>query len=408
MSLVILSVVLVLIAVRKIGRFRLQIWQIMLGGAVLCIACGTISWSNAVAAVNLDVMLFLFGVFVIGRALEVSGYLSYLSFRFFRPAQSPDQVLILILLVMGIASALLMNDTLAIVGTPVVLQMARKYGVDARIFLIALAFAVTTGSVASPIGNPQNLLIAIDGGFDNPFVSFGVRLFVPTLLNLVLTYLVLKVFYRGALKASIPNHWEEMELDPSLVKISRLSLGVLVVLIGYKIISVSLGMRLHVDLTTIAVLSALPILLFSSRRLEIVKSIDWHTLVFFAAMFVVMKSVWDAGVFQSLIESSRIPLDSPGAILGVSIGLSQFISNVPLVALYLPLLTHIGASTNEMILLAAGSTIAGNLSIVGAASNIIIIQNAEKRTGDTLGFWEFIKIGVPLTVLHAFVYWLFL
>jgi Na+/H+ antiporter NhaD/arsenite permease-like protein len=72
------------------------------------------------------------------------------------------------------------------------------------------------------------------------------------------------------------------------------------------------------------------------------------------------------------------------------------------------MLLDLGVSTRGLMALAAGSTIAGNLSILGAASNVIIIQNAETKSGQTLTFWEFVKIGLPLTILCAFVYWLFL
>jgi Na+/H+ antiporter NhaD/arsenite permease-like protein len=71
------------------------------------------------------------------------------------------------------------------------------------------------------------------------------------------------------------------------------------------------------------------------------------------------------------------------------------------------MLTQLEASTKGMLALAAGSTIAGNLSILGAASNVIIIQNAEMKSGDTLTFWEFVRIGVPLTIVNILVYWLF-
>jgi Na+/H+ antiporter NhaD/arsenite permease-like protein len=94
-------------------------------------------------------------------------------------------------------------------------------------------------------------------------------------------------------------------------------------------------------------------------------------------------------------------------ILVISIILSQFISNVPLVSLYLPLLLHAGAEEKEMMALAAGSTIAGNLSILGAASNVIVIQNAEKK-GEKITFFDFVKIGIPLTIANAIIYLLFL
>jgi Na+/H+ antiporter NhaD/arsenite permease-like protein len=125
-------------------------------------------------------------------------------------------------------------------------------------------------------------------------------------------------------------------------------------------------------------------------------------------MFILMQSVWDSGLFQSAIDATHINLASNGVILAVSVLLSQLLSNVPLVALYLPVLMKIGVSAKEMMALVAGSTIAGNLSLLGAASNIIIIQNAEKRDGTTLTFWEFSRIGLPLTAVNVMIYWLFL
>ncbi|MCK9308271.1 MAG: anion transporter, partial [Methanoculleus sp.] len=91
----------------------------------------------------------------------------------------------------------------------------------------------------------------------------------------------------------------------------------------------------------------------------------------------------------------------------MSVIVSQFVSNVPFVALSLPVLSHLGTSTVGMMALAAGSTIAGNMLILGAASNIIIIQGAEKG-GETLTFGEFARIGIPLTVAQTVVYVLFL
>jgi Na+/H+ antiporter NhaD/arsenite permease-like protein len=125
-------------------------------------------------------------------------------------------------------------------------------------------------------------------------------------------------------------------------------------------------------------------------------------------MFVLMQAVWDADFFQPLISGSGSPITSLALILGVSVLLSQLISNVPMVALYLPMLLAAGAGGTQLVALAAGSTIAGNLTILGAASNVIIIQNAERKGGETLTFWEFARIGVPLTAVNVLVYWAFL
>ena len=120
-------------------------------------------------------------------------------------------------------------------------------------------------------------------------------------------------------------------------------------------------------------------------------------------MFVLMDSVWRSGIFQSFWPAIETDLTSIPAILALSVLVSQLISNVPFVALCQPLL--INPSHQDLMALAAGSTIAGNLFILGAASNVIIIQNAEK-SGETLTFLEFARVGVPLTLLNVLVYWL--
>jgi len=408
LAVIVLFIVFMLIAVRQIGTVKLRIWQIMLFGALAVLVTRQISLRDALSSINLDVILFLFGVFVVGQAAEESGYLSYLSYKCFRRADSSDYLVLSILFGIGTASAFLMNDTLAIVGTPVVLSLAKKHKMRPKLLLLSLAFAATIGSAMSPIGNPQNLLIALNGNIRNPFIEFSRFLFVPTIINLFAAYFLLKLFYREEFHNGTLNHFKEPIKDEKLAGLSKASLILIVFLVAAKILTVFLGIKIDFRLTYIALISALPVLLLSPRRFEMVKKIDWHTLVFFAAMFVLMQSVWNTGFFQSIIAGLNINITSVAMILVVSVVLSQLISNVPLVALYLPMLLHVGASTKEMIALAAGSTIAGNLFILGAASNVIIIQNAEKKEGETLTFLEFARVGVPLTIVNVAVYWVFL
>ena len=404
-STIALALVLLLIAIRQLGEFKLQIWQIMLLGALLVLLSGEISPIDAASAINPDVMIFLAGMFVIGEAMRESGYLFHLFNRIFCRAKNLDQLLLLILFAMGFLSALLMNDTLAIIGTPLMLYLAQALRISPKLLLLTLAFAVTTGSAMSPIGNPQNLLIAINGSLTNPFLVFFQYLFIPTVANLVLAYLLLRLFYKSQFQQTAIEIPKECISDPTLANISRISIILLLILILAKVLAVIVQSSQHFSLTYIAIFSALPVILFSSRRWEIMKHIDWCTLVFFAAMFVLMDSVWRSGFFQSMMEESSLGFGSIPVILALSVFLSQIISNVPFVALFQPLL--INPSARDLMALAAGSTIAGNLFILGAASNVIIIQNAEK-SGETLTFLDFARVGVPLTALNVFVYWIFL
>ncbi|MBN1368148.1 MAG: anion transporter [Dehalococcoidales bacterium] len=407
-SIITLLCVFVLIGVRQIGRFRFQIWQIMLLGAIVVLASGQITPLNALKSIDVDVMLFLFGMFIVGQALEESGYLSHLAYRLFGKTRSLDSLVLAIIFSVGLLSAFLMNDTIAIIGTPVMLRFAVKTGTRPKLLLLVLAFSVTIGSVMSPIGNPQNLLVAINSEIQNPFVTFLRYLAVPTLINLFLTYLIVRLFYRRDFAAKTPlNHASETITDTKLANLTRISLIIILVLVIIKISIVLLGYNIDFRLTYIALAAALPIILFSPRRFRILRKIDWFTLIFFASMFVLMASVWESGFFQKVLSDLHLDVASAGIIMIISVVLSQFISNVPMVALYLPVLSNLGATVRDMMALAAGSTIAGNLSILGAASNIIIIQNAEKKYKETLTFWDFVKIGVPLTIVNVLVYWLF-
>lgn len=401
LPLIILAAVFLLIAVRQVGRFSLKIWQIMLGGAAAVLVTGQISLPDAASAINIDVMLFLFGMFVVGEALVASGYLAEIGRRFFSRAKNPGQVVLFILFGMGTGSAVLMNDTLAVIGTPLVLALAADRKISRKLLLLALAIAITTGSVMSPIGNPQNLLVAVNAGMVSPFVTFALYLAVPTLLGLGAAYAILRWFYREEFAVREYAILPATPGDERLTFLVKMSLGIILLLAAANVIaSLAFGTML-VTLPLIAIGAALPIILFSEKRLTILKTIDWCTLVFFAAMFVLMASVWQTGFFQSIVDGTM--LSSVPLLLGTSVIVSQFISNVPFVALFQPLVMQAGSGTAQLMALAAGSTIAGNLTILGAASNVIIVQNAEKQ-GATLTFFEFMKVGLPLTVVQVVIF----
>lgn len=302
---------------------------------------------------------------------------------------------------MGLLSALLMNDTVAIIGTPIVIAYACRFGVHPKTALLALCVAVTIGSVMSPIGNPQNLLVATYSGLPQPFLAFLFYLGVPTLLNLGIAYFVLTRLSRVDTAGCTFDEQEGQVRDARLAEISRASLAIILVLIGIRVIT---GPS-FIPLALIAVAGALPLVVFSNQRVVIVRNIDWPTLVFFASMFILMQSVYLTGFFQAGLDFTG--LRSIPLILASSVLISQFISNVPFVALFQPLIAQQGLSIEGVMALAAGSTIAGNLTILGAASNVIVVENAEKR-GYTITFWEFFRVGLPLTIANCVVYWIFL
>ena len=409
----ILVAVFVAITVRQLLELKIQIWKIMLIGAVAALALGEISVPAAFSSINFGIIAFLIGMFIIGDALQQSGYLDSLSSRLFSKARDTYATLLLLTFGDGVLSMLLMNATLAIIGTPIVISLARSRGMRAEPFLMALAFSITTGSVTSPIGNPQNLLIAASSRLGEPFLTFFGYLLVPTVINLFITYAMLRFVYRRDLQKG-NSRKDAHKVLPTGSKGSstwNVKLSIILLAIGfasYILYSLAYPSPQPQYLFSIPLLASIPILLFYHDKKAIVSKMDWGTIIFFISLFIIVGSVWDSGVLQGIISGSSSLISSALYIFPVSIIFSQLISNVPLVALYLKILETTAKGVMPLMALAASSTIAGNLSILGAASNVIIIQGTEKKGERTINMKSFVKIGIPLTIIESFVYILFL
>jgi Na+/H+ antiporter NhaD/arsenite permease-like protein len=406
-ALIILLITLVTIAFRRVGKMMIPIWLIMATGAFATLLFQQITPLQAILAIEPDVMIYLFGVFLIAQAAEESGYLEHLTHKLFYYSHTGKQALVIIIFVLGLSAALLMNDTIAIIGTPLILQLCKSQRRLIKPLLFALAFSITISSAMSPVGNPQNLLIAVKGEMSSPFIDFIRPLIIPTLFNLFVCYFLIYLVYKETLDAPLEKVSPTQISDHRTVLLVRISLIIMILLILAKIVLDSIHSPLKINFSYIAILAALPLLL-CSQIWVFIKKLDWGTLIFFASTFILMQSVWDSGFFQTNINHYHIAFMNPAVILLTSIVLSQFISNVPLVALYLPLLLHHSYDNSQLLTLAVGSTISGNLSILGAASNIIIIQNSESRGVKGFGFFEFIKLGAPLTLITILIYSYFL
>jgi len=407
-SVIVLIGVFILFIFRKVHKYHFEMWQIMLIGAIAVLVTNQISFLDALRAINLDVMIFLFSMFVVAGAFEESNFINYLLYLAFRKIHSKKLTLLLLIFFFGILSQVLMNDTVAIIGAPLVLLLANKNNIKAKPLLFTLAFSVTIGSVASPIGNPQNLLIATYLNLKNPFFTFFKYLFLPTVINLFVLFAFILFLFREDFKNSGLMFPEESIHDLELANISKISLIMLLLGIIAKSILVIILPSFDFKLSYIGILAMLPVITLSKKRLKIVKHVDYHTLIFFASMFILMQSVWNSNFFQQLLKTYRIDIGSTEMIFIVSIVLSQFISNVPLVTLLLPMLSTSNVGFISYMALASASTIAGNFFILGAASNVIIFHNAEKRTKEVISAFEFSKIGIPLTIINSLIYYFFL
>lgn len=404
LPIVLLALVFLLTIFRKIGKLFIPIWFTITVAATIVLVAGKITVYQAVQAINFDVLLYLFGVFVIGIALEHSNYLELAMLRLFKRAKSGTALIKWLIVFSSFVTMLLMNDTAAIVGVPAILILTKKTDIPPLPLLLTLAYCLTISSVTSPIANPQNLLIASQ--ISKPFVTFFHYLFIPTLINSFLLFFYMSTLFHKELDRTITLPKPSLKLDTQLARLVKLSIAIMLLLVAIQIGLSLISFTFNLPFSAIALVSCSPILLFSNKRKALLKKIDWHTLLFFFSLFIFIESVWLSHYFQNLVQHLHLHLTHPLTITGISLLLSQLISNVPLVALYLPLLKQ--AATEHYLFLAMASTMAGNLFILGAASNIIIIQNMEKRAQKAFSFWQFSLYGIPLCLVNVGVYYWFL
>lgn len=426
-----------LLIFRKIRGRQIPIWVSMVVGAFLMVATFSISPINAFKAIDFSVLGFLFGMLIITAGFEKSGLINYIVLWILARTKTVDGIILAVIIGSGFLSAFLVNDTIALLWTPIVLGISTKIGLkEKKALLIPLAFGITIGSTFTPIGNPQNLLVALDSGMQRPFASFIEFLAIPTLVSLIVVYYICKsklFFGRFLSQVTLANgNIAESELqNPSsaisdwlLAKESAIVLIMLLasfaiteVFPAIQSLAITIGgIKIGVTISTLALAFGILLLIISPKREYLLVSFSWSVLVFFAGMFVVMSAVWNSGIGKTLLNALPSPvqgnnLQSVSAIMPVSIILSQILSNVPFVQLYSFQMHNLGFGATDIIpwlALAAGSTLAGNLTVLGAVSNVIIIDSAENRKEKAFGFLEFVKYGALITVVTALIFTVFL
>ncbi|WP_299079514.1 SLC13 family permease [uncultured Ruegeria sp.] len=397
-SLAVSIAVFTLIAIREWLPSFLKIWHVMTAGAVVLLVSGTITPKSAYQAIDWNVMLYLFSVFSIGRALYENG-ISHRIAGWMVGWRTPGVSLVAFMLLFALVAAVLTNDAAAIIGTPIALMLASQTGADQKTFLVALCVAVTIGSMATPIGNPQNLLIAASGEVPAPMVTFVHWLIVPTLICLGGSALWLS---KRMIISTPDDEQSDLVQEAEGTQWPVLSaIAVLIVLVTVESILAATGSDFGYPLGVAAAIACLPVYLFDGARAKTFVRLDWPTLVFFVAMFIVTGALLDSGSLQAMLGEEREHMNEPLVTAGISFFGSQVFSNVPLVDMYLKLLPSFDVP--NLMMLAGVSTLAGNMFIISAASNVIVLQMADRMGAAEVTFTQFMKAVLPIGIVSTLI-----
>ncbi|MEW6306147.1 MAG: SLC13 family permease [Verrucomicrobiota bacterium] len=365
-------------------------------GTVLMVAAGVMTPEQAYRSVDYDTLVLLLGMSLISAYLFLAGFFDWTADWVLRQAGTPQRLLLYLILTSGGLSALLVNDTVCFMLTPLVVAVVARGKLPLLPYLLALAMSANIGSVATLVGNPQNMIIGHLSKI--PFAQFAASLLPAAAAGLAIQYAILSYGFRKML-AGVSIHIgeaTERKMDTRLLRIT-----------GTVLALVFVGFLAGLNLAWTALGGAALVMVLARRDThDVLKLVDWHLLLFFAGLFVVVEGLNSTGLPDQIYTKVR-------GVFGTTTGSqawnlawfsvlgSNVFSNVPFV---LVAGKWIGGFSNPELMwkvMALATTFAGNLTILGSVANIIVVESARGHV--EVGFWDYAKYGIPVTVLTIVV-----
>lgn len=391
-GLIIFALTYLLISARRLDWLGLDRPSAAMAGAIACVATGALSASAATQAVDANTLLLLFGVMGMGAFLAHDGFFERASLLMAQRAKTPQRLLAMVIWSSGTLAALITNDAVCILGAPLVVSLIKRHDLPPLPFLLAIATASNTGSVATLVGNPQNMLCASLGQLS--FLHYMAIAAPIGALSLALNHALIAWGWRRALSPS--NTWTHDDAPTPPLWTPRAALTAGAIALSVLLYSLGAPMAWTAAGGTVALL-----ILTRTPAHHIWAKIDWSLLLFFAGLFIVVEGLVHTGLPALLFD--KLPLwsstDDTWRAAGLFLIGSNLVSNVPFILVIKQQLALAPNPQRAWTLLAICSTFAGNLTLLGSVANIIVAQ-AGKEVGG-LGFWQHLRIGLPLALLST-------
>lgn len=380
-----------------IGGRRLKILPLnrpaaALLGTVLMVACGVLTPEQAYRSVDYDTLVLLLGMMLISAYLYLAGFFDWAAEWILRRAKSPEALLLYVILSSGVLSALLVNDTVCLMLTPLVVAVMVRGKLPLLPYLLALALSANLGSVATLVGNPQNMIIGHLSRIT--FLRFSASLLPVAIVGLALEYAILRIGFRNVLRQAVISRPEGLPQRPDR-RLLVMACAVLALVFA--------GFIAGLDLAWTALAGGALLMVLARRDThEVLKLVDWHLLVFFAALFIIVEGLAGTGMpdqiyqrFSALFGTSRGSQAWNFAWFS-ALG-SNIFSNVPFVLVAGKWINNFVHPELMWKVMALATTLAGNLTILGSVANIIVVESARKHV--EVGFWDYARFGIPVTLL---------
>ena len=302
----------------------------------------------------------------------------------------PGALIVALVFVAGVLSALFVNDTICLVFTPIVLDVAAARRHRPLPYLVALATASNIGSASTMTGNPQNILIGSVSGIS--FLRFVAAIGPVAVIGLAVDAALIWLMFRRELQTTLtaPSPLRAIRPHrPLLIK----TLVVTTAVLG--------GFLAGYDTALVAAAGAATLLV--TRRVrprKVYAAIDWDLLMLFIGLFVLVSAGERAGFDRRMLAVLKpLGVETIAGLSATAAILSNVISNVPAVMLFTKIVPQLPDPGRAWLALAMSSTLAGNVTILGSIANLIVVEGARRR-GHVVTFWEYARVGMPLELDH--------
>ncbi|MGA3403304.1 MAG: anion transporter [Acetobacteraceae bacterium] len=377
------------LAIGKIPGLSIDRAGVALVGAGLMVASGVLSLEDAYKAIDLDTITLLLGMMIVVASLRLSGFFAVATTWIIEHAKRPMILLCAVTATSGIFSAFLVNDAICLVLAPLVLELTLRMGRKPVPYLLAVAMASNVGSTATITGNPQNIMI---GSFSQiPYATFALALGPVALVGLVITVGLVALFHREEFAGGGRMTAAKVNIRVNRVLIARALLATAVM--------VALFFMGQKPAKAAIIIGGLLLLTRRVKSERVYAEIDWSLLLMFAGLFIIVAGAQRALLTPDLVARViRLHLDQTPILSAVTAVLSNLVSNVPAVLMLKPFVAALPDHATAWLTVAMASTLAGNFTILGSIANLIVVQKAATR-GVTISFWDYFRVGAPLTVI---------
>ncbi len=389
-GIVIFVVSYVLISARRLQWLRLDRPAGALVGAVAFVIFGVLTPEEALSSIDGATILLLFGVMGMGAFLFLERFFEQAQEKLVVAARTPVRLLGLVVWTAGALSALITNDAVCVLGAPLVVRLVQKHKLPSLPFLLALATAANTGSVATLVGNPQNMLCGMLGGLS--YREHFLLMAPVAVAGLAINHAILWLSFRRDLAGLTLSKPESL---PPISWRAKVTMGVIAASAVVYTFGGDLAWTAAGGFTALMLIHRT-----DTRRLW--ERIDWSLLLFFACLFVVVEGLAKSGAPAWLFE--RFPLSGGEdgllgwlRLTGIFLVGSNIVSNVPFILVVRDQMGTLADPKMGWELLAMASTFAGNLTLLGSVANIIVAEAARDVGG--FGFWQYLRVGFPIAVV---------